>query len=223
MPESLSFPSRSRSEPSLPELKSRSVVRIVDDDEGLRTSYRFLLEGEGWLVRCYESAEAFLEQDSPFIPGCMILDVRMPGMSGLELQHLLRERALQPRIIFVSAYGTVPMAVKTMKDGAVDFLTKPVDETVLVETIENAVRKDYAERQHQMVHEAGLRAWKRLSVREAQVALEIVRGTPNKIIADRLGISERTVQQHRANIYRKTEVTSSAELATIASRIGLTD
>lgn len=223
MPESLTFFAKSRTEPSLTELKGRSVVRIVDDNEGLRTSYRFLLEGEGWLVRSYESAEAFLEQDSPLIPGCMILDVRMPGMSGLELQHLLRERSLHPRIIFVSAYGTVPMAVKAMKDGASDFLTKPVDETVLVETIENAVRKDFKERQHRVVHEASIRAWKRLSVREAQVALEIVRGTPNKVIADRLGISERTVQQHRANIYRKTEVTSSAELATIASRIGLTE
>lgn len=206
---------------SLLGLQQRSLVRIVDDDEGLRVSYRFLLEGEGWLVRSYASAEAFLEEDCPFVPGCIVLDVRMPGMSGLELQRLLLERALCPRIVFVSAHGTVPMAVKAMKDGAADFLTKPVDERVLVETIEAAVRRDLAERAAHEQQASAARAWRRLSVREAQVAAEVVRGRPNKQIADLLGISERTVQQHRTSLYRKLEVSSSAELATLAGRAGL--
>ena len=109
---------------AITELQKKALVRIVDDDEGLRVSYRFLLEGEGWFVRCYESAEDFLENDCPFFPGCIILDVRMPGMSGLELQRFLEKQAMRPRIVFVSAHGSIPMAVKAVKDGAVDFLTK---------------------------------------------------------------------------------------------------
>ena len=206
----------------LAELQKTALIRIVDDDEGLRVSYRFLLEGDGWLVRCYESAEDFLEHDCPFLPGCIILDVRMPGMSGLELQNVLAGKGIEPRIVFVSAHGTIPMAVKAVKDGAVDFLTKPVDENVLIRTIEEAVRKDLAHRSLCERREEDLRAWRRLTVREAQIASEIVQGRPNKVIADRLGISERTVQQHRGNIFHKLEVGSAAELATLASRIGLT-
>ena len=180
-----------------------------------------MLEGEGWFVRCYESAEDFLENDCPFFPGCIILDVRMPGMSGLELQRFLEKQAMRPRIVFVSAHGSIPMAVKAVKDGAVDFLTKPVDEHVLIATIEEAVRKDFSDRVQFERRQEDLRAWRRLTVREAQIAGEIVQGHPNKVIADHLGISERTVQQHRANVFHKLEVGSAAELATLASRLGI--
>lgn len=206
---------------AITELQKKALVRIVDDDEGLRVSYRFLLEGEGWFVRCYESAEDFLENDCPFFPGCIILDVRMPGMSGLELQRFLEKQAMRPRIVFVSAHGSIPMAVKAVKDGAVDFLTKPVDEHVLIATIEEAVRKDFSDRVQFERRQEDLRAWRRLTVREAQIAGEIVQGHPNKVIADHLGISERTVQQHRANVFHKLEVGSAAELATLASRLGI--
>lgn len=128
---------------------------------------------------------------------------------------------MRPRIVFVSAHGSIPMAVKAVKDGAVDFLTKPVDEHVLIATIEEAVRKDFSDRVQFERRQEDLRAWRRLTVREAQIAGEIVQGHPNKVIADHLGISERTVQQHRANVFHKLEVGSAAELATLASRLGI--
>ena len=106
--------------------QSQAIVRVVDDDPDVRRSWQFVIEGEGWNVLTYASALEFLEKDSPFTPGCLVLDVRMPGMSGIELQHEMKLRGDTLPIIFISAHGDIDMAVKTMKDGADDFLSKPV-------------------------------------------------------------------------------------------------
>lgn len=206
---------------TLNELQSKSVIRIVDDDEGVRNSFRYLLEGEGWMVRTYASAEDFLEQDYPMLPGCILLDVRMPGMTGIQLQALLNQRTLRPAIIFISAHGTIPMAVNAVKDGAVDFLTKPIDEDELLRKLESAVELDIRTREAQAETAGRLAAWNRLTVRETQVAREVAKGAPNKIIADRLGISERTVQLHRANVMHKLGIRSAAELTALLIELRL--
>lgn len=206
---------------SLESVQARCLIRIVDDDQGVRDSFQYLLEGEGWLVRTYESVEAFLERDYAGHPGCILLDVRMPGMSGLQLQSLLNERSLRPSIIFISAHGTIPMAVEAVKNGAYDFLTKPVDEDVLLDKLEAAARADLALREKEAGKAEFLAVWRRLTVRETQVAVEVATGDLNKVIADRLGISERTVQLHRANVMHKLGIRSAAELATLLTTIGI--
>ena len=122
--------------------QSKAIVRVVDDDPDVRRSWQFVIEGEGWNVLTYASALEFLEKDSPFTPGCLVLDVRMPGMSGIELQHEMKLRGDTLPIIFISAHGDIDMAVKTMKDGADDFLSKPVTPERLLDAIEKAVKRD---------------------------------------------------------------------------------
>lgn len=122
--------------------QSQAIVRVVDDDPDVRRSWQFVIEGEGWNVLTYASALEFLEKDSPFTPGCLVLDVRMPGMSGIELQHEMKLRGDTLPIIFISAHGDIDMAVKTMKDGADDFLSKPVTPERLLDAIEKAVKRD---------------------------------------------------------------------------------
>lgn len=122
--------------------QSQAIVRVVDDDPDVRRSWQFVIEGEGWNVLTYASALEFLEKDSPFTPGCLVLDVRMPGMSGIELQHEMKLRGDTLPIIFISAHGDIDMAVKTMKDGADDFLSRPVTPERLLDAIEKAVKRD---------------------------------------------------------------------------------
>lgn len=208
---------------NLQDIQMQCVVRIVDDDDGVRRSFRYLLEGDGWLVRTYSGAEEFLSKDHLQQAGCVLLDVRMGGISGLELQKQLQTKNFHPRIIFLSAHGTIPMAVQTIKDGAVDFLTKPVDEDVLLNKVEAAARLSLRQKQQQDQDEILHRIWRQLSVRETQVAEALVEGLPNKLVADRLGIAERTVQLHRANLLQKLGIRSTAELATCMMRLDRTN
>lgn len=207
----------------LKELQSRCVVRIVDDDEGIRRSFRYLLEGDGWLVRSFASAEEFLDRDHLEQPGCVLLDVRMEGMSGIELQRRLNQCGGHPHILFLSAHGTIPMAVQAVKEGAVDFIPKPVDEDLLLDKVEEAARLNLALADQNAAEESVRRAWRRLSVREVQVARVLAKGLPNKVIADKLGIAERTVQLHRAHLLEKLGIRSGAELAVRMTRLGLSE
>lgn len=202
-------------------MKERTLIRIVDDDAGVRDSYRFLLEGEGWHVVEYPSAEEFLIKDNYRIPGCILLDIRMPGMSGLQLQAHLQSLKTDLPIIFITAHGTIEDAVKTIKKGACDFLTKPVKDEVLIETIESAIGTFLQEQQAKELSRSEAGRLKLLTDREMEVALGLSEGKLNKIIAADLGISERTVQVHRASILRKLEIRSTAELATILVHAGL--
>ena len=193
-----------------------STVFIVDDDEAVRDSLRWLLEANGYRVRPYSSAETFLDEYDPGQIGVLIADVRMPGMSGLELQEQLIARKAPLPIVFITGHGDVPMAVSTIKKGAVDFLEKPFNEADLRDTVarmlEHAVQR-ITQYQAQRDHEAMLA---RLTAREQQVLGRIVAGRLNKQIADDLGISIKTVEAHRANIMEKLEVTTVADLMKVA-------
>lgn len=192
------------------------TVFIVDDDEAVRDSLRWLLEANGYQVQAFESAEVFLETYDPEQIGVLIADVRMPGMSGLELQEALIVRNVPLPIVFITGHGDVPMAVSTIKKGAVDFLEKPFNESdlrdivarMLEQAAENA-SKAQAQKNHQAV-------LSRLTSREQQVLERIVAGRLNKQIAGDLNISIKTVEAHRANIMEKLQVTTVADLMKIA-------
>ncbi len=192
------------------------VVYVVDDDEAVRDSLQWLLEASAYRVATFDSAEAFLAGFDPKAIACLILDVRMPGMSGLELQDELLARKLNLPIIFITGHGDVPMAVSTMKKGAVDFIEKPFDQTALKELVERMLahaRETAAAAERQRLNEALLA---RLTPREQQVLERIVAGRLNKQIADDLGISIKTVEAHRANIMDKLRANTVADLMRVA-------
>ena len=180
---------------------SLSLIRIVDDDAEMRESLEFLLSTEGWKSRSYASAEAFLETDDVMVPGCLILDIRMPGLSGLQLQELLKKKDYSLPILFITAHGDITMAVEAVKNGAFDFLPKPLDDEKLLASVEKAIAlmKDLAT----------------LTPREREVAGLVAEGLLNKVIAERLGIAEKTVQIHRGQVCRKLKVRSAVEISRI--------
>jgi len=189
---------------------------VVDDDEAVRDSLQWLLEGKDYRVRCFESAESFLARYDPREVACLIVDVRMAGMTGLELQDRLLERQSPLPVVFITGHGDVPMAVNTMKKGALDFIQKPFNEAELVAVVERMLetaRESFAEYQ-QAANRGALMA--KLTAREAQVLERIVAGRLNKQIADDLGISIKTVEAHRANIMEKLGANTVADLLKIA-------
>ena len=203
-------------EQELDKLEALGVVYVVDDDEAVRDSLQWLLEGASYRVQAYDSAEAFLADFDARAIACLVLDVRMPGMSGLELQEeLVRRKATLP-IIFITGHGDVPMAVSTMKKGAVDFIEKPFDQAKLKSLVEQMLvqaRDDAARRDHERMNQALLA---RLTAREQQVLERIMAGRLNKQIADDLGISIKTVEAHRANIMDKLRANTVADLMRVA-------
>jgi len=197
-------------------IRKKGTVYVVDDDEAVRDSLQWLLEGKDYRVRCFESAESFLARYDPREVACLIVDVRMAGMTGLELQDRLLERQSPLPVVFITGHGDVPMAVNTMKKGALDFIQKPFNEAELVAVVERMLetaRESFAEYQ-QAANRGALMA--KLTAREAQVLERIVAGRLNKQIADDLGISIKTVEAHRANIMEKLGANTVADLLKIA-------
>lgn len=193
-------------------LQSQAIIRVVDDDADVRRSWQFVIEGEGWHVLTYENALEFLDKDNASTPGCLVLDVRMPGMSGIELQHEMKLRGNLLPIIFISAHGDIDMAVKSVKDGADDFLSKPVTPERLLNAIEKAVARDARSRSDALTVEKARAAYRRLSVREQEVALGVARGKLNKQIAFDLNITEKTVIAHRGSLCRKLGLRTAADI-----------
>jgi len=194
----------------------RGTVYVVDDDEAVRDSLQWLLEGNDYRVRCYESAESFLARYDPREVACLIADIRMVGMSGLELQDKLIDRRSPLPIVFITGHGDVPMAVESMKKGALDFIQKPFQEAALLPLVErmfDRARETFADYQKAASRDALLA---KLTTREAQVLERIVAGRLNKQIADDLGISIKTVEAHRANIMEKLNANTVADLLKIA-------
>lgn len=192
------------------------TVFVVDDDEAVRDSLRWLLEANGYRVQCFASAEQFLDTFQPNQIGCLILDVRMSGMSGLELQErLLMDDCALPTI-FVTGHGDVPMAVSTMKKGAMDFIEKPFDEAELRKLVERMLEKARTESTVAQQQKATAERLGKLTAREHQVLERIIAGRLNKQIADDLGISIKTVEAHRANIMEKLNVSTVADLLRLA-------
>ena len=200
-------------------VKRIALIRIVDDDGGVRESYKFLIESEGWRVKTYPSAEAFLEEDDLTVPGCGVFDVRMTGITGMELHQKLIELANRLPVIFVSAHGDIEMTVKAMRRGAVDFLTKPVVDEKLLSSIDRAVARSCEEAaEAETVRElAGL--WQALSPRECQVAQLAAEGLTTKAVSDVLGIAERTAQVHIAHVCSKLGVENAVGVAQIIARL----
>jgi two-component system response regulator FixJ len=185
---------------------------VIDDDEAVRDSLSFVLEAAGLTVRTYESAPEFLKQVDKLGPGCIVTDVRMPEMSGLELIRRLRELGLKNPMIVITGHGDVPLAVEAMKAGVVDFLEKPFDEDALLRAIRNA-RANYAQSSQDVAERQRLkRIFDSLSQRERQVLQGVVDGKMNKVIAYELGISHRTVDVYRANVMAKTGANGLSEL-----------
>jgi RNA polymerase sigma factor (sigma-70 family) len=200
---------------------SSTTVFVVDDDLSHRDSLQFLLESVGLEVRSFSSARDFLDEVDPETPGCLLLDVRMPGMNGLDLQNELSEAKISLPIIFVTGHGTVPMSVRAMKAGAVDFLEKPFDEQDLFNAIHRAIEQD---RQTRLKREQLRRSdtlIHSLSPREYEVFTLLVSGMRNKQIAYRLEITERTIKAHRARIMEKLKADSLAELIRHAEKLGV--
>jgi len=195
------------------------LVHVVDDDAGLRRSLRFLLDSVGWRVRLYASAEEFLDLAAPPTqPSCLLLDIRMPAMSGLELQQVLRERGVHLPILFMTGHADVSMAVQAMKSGASDFIEKPFKDQMLLDTVATAIRRSAEALEETQRRYTALDVLATLSPREKEAARLIARGLPNKLIAASLGISEKTVHIHRQHIMEKAAISSAAELARLMLR-----
>jgi len=198
-----------------------AVVHVVDDDAGMRTALGRLLQAEGYQVRTYASAGAFLLAEPLEGPACVLLDVRMPGPSGLELQQSLARQETPPPIIFLTGHADIPMTVRALKAGAADFLTKPVQRQTLLLAVEAALAKDAAHRA-ELTELRSLRArYDTLTAREREVFSRVIAGRLNKQIAADLGAAERTVKAHRARVMEKMQAGSLAELVTLAQRLTL--
>ncbi|MGC9561158.1 MAG: response regulator transcription factor [Brachymonas sp.] len=197
-------------------IPDKGTLYVIDDDEAVRDSLQWLLEGKGYRVRCFDSAESFLSRYDPREVACAFVDIRMEGMSGLELQDRLIEQKSPLPIVFITGHGDVPMAVDTMKKGALDFIQKPFreeDVEVLAERMLARARTAFVEHQQASTRESLLG---KLTNRESQVLERIVAGRLNKQIADDLNISIKTVEAHRANIMEKLHANTVADLLKVA-------
>ena len=190
----------------------RPTVFVVDDDAAVRDSLKMLLKSVGQLVETFGSAQEFLDAYKDDRPGCLVLDIRMPGMSGLELQEKLNERHAIIPVIFITGHGDVPMAVEAMQAGAVDFIQKPFRDQDLLDRINQALEKDAANRAALAERSAIAKRLATLTPREHEVMELVVRGKANKVIAGDLNLSQRTVEIHRARVMEKMQASSLAHL-----------
>ena len=198
-----------------------ATVFVVDDDEGLRRAIEFLLETAGLTARTFASPRDFLDYYRPEMRGCLLLDIRMPEISGLDFQEVLRERQINIPVILISAHGTIPLAVRAMRDGAFDFIEKPFDDEFMLKRIREAISLDMDQRAgDQKVREAKAQLVS-LTAREKQVMSLVVAGLLNKQIAAELGISAKTVENHRARVMEKMGVKGLAELVHLANLLDL--
>jgi RNA polymerase sigma factor (sigma-70 family) len=201
--------------------KPESLVYLVDDEYAVRDSLALLIESAGLTVRSFASALDFLNDYDPLQPGCLLLDVRMPTMSGLELQVELARREIAIPIIFISGHADIPDSAKAFRAGAVDFLEKPFDNGLLLERIAEAIKKDFADREQRIEHHKIQNILDHLTAREQEVLSLIVSGHSNKAMAKILGISNRTVEAHRARIMEKTQANSLAELMAMIAHVDI--
>jgi len=198
-----------------------ATVFVIDDDEAVRDSVSLLLESAGYRVRTYESGRLFLEEAASLPFGCAVIDVRMPDIDGLELQDALRARGIDIPIVIMTGHGDVPMAVRAMRAGAVDFVEKPFADHVILDSVKRALALA-RERQRQAAQLAAIRCRvEALTPREREVMDQLVLGHPNKVIAARLNISPRTVEIHRARVMEKMQARSLSELVRMALAIGV--
>jgi FixJ family two-component response regulator len=197
----------------------RPIVFVVDDDISVRESLELLIRSAGWHPEIFKSASEFLDFPVANCPSCLLLDINLPDLNGLDLQKLLTDDRTEMPIIFISGYGDVPMTVKAMKAGAVEFLTKPINEDVLLQAIRNALERSSATVGHHAEMQTLRDRYASLSRREREVMSFVVAGLLNKQVAFELGISEVTVKAHRGQVTRKMKARSLPELVTMAARL----
>ena len=197
------------------------VVFVVDDDLSAREGIEDLLQSVGLSVVSFGSAQEFLQGPRPDAPGCIVLDVRMPGISGLEFQKVLIEASLRLPVIFITGYGDISMSVMAMKSGAIEFLTKPFHEQSLLDAVNAGIERDRTRRQEAKNVLELQRRFELLTPREREIFSLVVTGRPNKQIAAQLKLSELTVKVHRSQVTKKMRATSIIELARMADRLGL--
>jgi FixJ family two-component response regulator len=197
-----------------------SIVFVVDDDVSVRESLDLLLRTAGWRAETFASAQEFLSRRRVAVPCCLVLDVTLPGLNGLELQQQLTNRTDMP-IIFITGHGDVPMSVQAMKAGAVEFLTKPFKDDVLLDAIRGAIERSRAALHLDSEMQALRTCYESLTPREREVMGLVVSGLLNKQVGGELGISEITVKAHRGQVMRKMKADSLPDLVTMASRLGL--
>jgi len=188
------------------------IVFVVDDDEAVRNSLRLLLKSVGLAASALPTAREFLDTYRPNQPGCLVLDVRMPGMSGMELQQQLNIRGAVIPVIFISGHGDIPMAVEAMQQGAFDFLQKPFRDQDLIDRIQRALAKDQTNRAELKERSRTRERFESLTPREREVLALVTSGKPNKVMAGDLGVSQRTVEIHRARVMEKMAASSLAQL-----------
>ncbi|HWG77896.1 MAG TPA: response regulator FixJ [Steroidobacteraceae bacterium] len=189
-----------------------STVFVIDDDEAVRNSLRLLLKSVGFSVRTFASAQEFLPTYDGCQPGCLILDVRMPGMSGLELQQQLNVRGATIPVVFITGHGDIPMAVEAMQHGAFDFLQKPFRDQDLIDRVQRALERDVSIRSQLQATDQIRQNLQSLTPREREVLDLVTAGKPNKVIAADLGVSQRTIEIHRARVMEKMQARSLAQL-----------
>jgi FixJ family two-component response regulator len=205
----------------LPMSESSPIVFVVDDDISVRESLELLIRHEGLNVETFVSAQGFLSRPRAFVPSCLILDITLPGLNGLELQKRVAVERPDMPIIFITGYGSIPMTVQAMKAGAVEFLTKPFSDEVLLNAIRSAVDRSKVLSGREAQLRTLLGRYRRLTPREREVMTRVVAGLPNKQVGDELGISEITVKAHRGSMMRKMEATCLAELVNMSARLRL--
>lgn len=202
--------------------QQQPIVFVVDDDVSVRESLELLIEFAGWQPEIFASAAEFLAHPRTTTPSCLVLDVSLPDLNGLELQKLIGSERLDMPIIFITGHGDVPMTVQAMKAGAVEFLTKPFDDEVLLSAIHHAIKRSAAVLEDQAEIATLRKSYESLTPREQDIMLLVVAGMLNKQIGLKLGISEITVKAHRGKVMQKMQADSLADLVKTAVRLGLT-
>ena len=199
--------------------QSEPTVFVVDDDSAVLKGLQLLIKSIGMNVEIYLSAQEFLDSYDPVRPGCLVLDIRMPAMSGLELQEMLQKKKIRIPIIIITGYGDVPVAVQAMKKGAVDLIEKPFSDQVLLDRIQNSIAEDIQARQKEAERKELESRLALLTPRERQVMDLVTAGKLNKVIASKLGLSQKTVEFHRNHIMEKMKVDSVAELVRLVTMV----